>query len=154
MDTLIHDLDQAVSKTFTSLSGAHSASDVLYDLKFADDVVLISKSRAVMQFLLENIQDITETSGMHLNKCKTALIVMNPAYANKQQQFLNSFVNTTISYSTNNCSVTTATTTTTTTSTTTLLPCSLQAPSQRLKHTLWTQSQVASLLLHFKHQQN
>ena len=68
--------------------GFHSANDPLCELEFADDVVLMARSRTVAQVVISIFQARTEVLGMQLNRNKIALSCMNQKYANKDMEVI------------------------------------------------------------------
>ena len=95
MNTLMHDLESKFQAAFHHVPSVHSSTDPLFDLEYADDVVLFARSRKVAQFLLNNIQTLAEESGMQLNKNKTALVLMNPQFANKELEVVEQYLHIT-----------------------------------------------------------
>ncbi|CAE8620722.1 unnamed protein product, partial [Polarella glacialis] len=55
----------------------HSAADPLFDLEYADDTVLMSRSSHSITKLLQCLQKEAEPYGMALNRAKTKLLVVN-----------------------------------------------------------------------------
>ena len=91
----MHDLESKLQTEFHHVPSVHSSADPLFDLEYADDVVLFARSRKVAQFLLNNIQTLAEESGMQLNKNKTALVLMNPQFANKELEVVEQYLHVT-----------------------------------------------------------
>lgn len=92
MNTLMHDLTEELQKQYTHIPGVHASDDTLYDLEFADDIVLLARSRGVAQFLITRIQQIASEAGMQLNTSKTNLVLMNSRYANFEPQLQDQYI--------------------------------------------------------------
>ena len=54
----MHDLENSLRDKFHHIPFVHSAKDPLWDIEYADDIVLISRSREVTQHMILQIQEI------------------------------------------------------------------------------------------------
>ena len=63
MTTLMHDVEQDLIEEYSHIPYIHSAQDPLWDLQYADDVVLMARSSKVMQSIITSIKDMPHTLG-------------------------------------------------------------------------------------------
>ena len=59
MTVMMHDVDQDIKSHYSSTDSiphTHSALDPLYDLEYADDLILLSRSRPFIQFVLTSLE--------------------------------------------------------------------------------------------------
>jgi hypothetical protein len=77
MTVLLHDVEDSYRIEIGSAVHTHSAADPLFDLEYADDTVLMSRSSESITKLLRCLQTHAAPYGMALNRSKTKLLVAN-----------------------------------------------------------------------------
>ncbi len=77
MSVLMHDVEAAYRIEMGNAVHTHSAADPLFDLEYADDTVLMSRSTFSITKLLHCLQNEAAPYGMALNRAKTKLLVVN-----------------------------------------------------------------------------
>ena len=80
MSVLMDDVENTYTQHHPP-SRVHTAADPLFDLEYADDVLLLTKTREQMQTLVRLIEEGAALYGMKLNPDKVKMISMNaPVY--------------------------------------------------------------------------
>ena len=77
MSILMDDVEDKYVLLHGSPPRVHSAADPLFDLEYADDVLLMTKTREQMQSLVRLIEEEASLYAMSLNPDKVKLIAMN-----------------------------------------------------------------------------
>ncbi|CAE8684982.1 unnamed protein product [Polarella glacialis] len=77
MTVLMHDVEVSYRAERGNAVHTHPAADPLFDLEYADDTVLMSRSNHSITKLLQCLQKEAEPYGMALNRAKTKLLVVN-----------------------------------------------------------------------------
>ncbi len=64
---LMHDVEQDLKTEYMHIPYVHSSTDPLWDLEYADDVVLMARSSKVMQSIITSIEKHATQLGVHSN---------------------------------------------------------------------------------------
>ena len=78
MSVLMDDVEERYVREVGHAPRVHTANDPLFDLEYADDVLLLTRTRAEMQRLLALIEEEAAGYAMSMKADKVELIVMNP----------------------------------------------------------------------------
>ena len=81
MSVFMDDIEDRYVEEHGTPPRVHTAQDPLFDLEYADDVVLLTRTRAQLQRLLSMIEEEASLYAMRLNQDKVKLVAMNPVGA-------------------------------------------------------------------------